>query len=494
MSFRKDGWPQWPVACTHLANHYPYHMKGQHHFHLDIGSALEGIPIEQRKIDPVGIAEILSSGFLLGNRTLVQGVRRAPWMAALDMQGKWEFAALPQHGKQKLPMGAVVQKLKRALHREALSYVEGKRRVGILLSGGLDSRIVAGIIRELQLAHEFTGDIVALTWGLQESRDVIYAREIAQGYNWAWLHFPLGPEILLENIHIAGRLGAEFSPLHLHALPRVREIEGLDAILAGSYGDSVGRAEFSGRHVLQLKPVVPRVLNYLGLMPHKMVISVRSAVLHDAYEYRQRFPREEAWQYRELEQQMHYMRRKLQACMSHVAERIPLFQLFTSPECVSLMWGLAPSIRDNRYYEALLPSLPGRIGSIPWARTGRPLGTSEGEPDHALRYHHNYGKWLRQDLRAAILHLIDSDAIWGLSVFNEKALKRLLKLWPHAETISTNRLDEIISWLASLAVFVEHYDIGAPKHMARSWLDPVAGWSGWGYAWLYQKIRERGRL
>jgi asparagine synthase (glutamine-hydrolysing) len=468
-------------------------MKGQHHFHLDIGSALEGIPIEQRKIDPVGIAEILSSGFLLGNRTLVQGVRRAPWMAALDMQGKWEFAALPQHGKQKLPMGAVVQKLKRALHREALSYVEGKRRVGILLSGGLDSRIVAGIIRELQLAHEFTGDIVALTWGLQESRDVIYAREIAQGYNWAWLHFPLGPEILLENIHIAGRLGAEFSPLHLHALPRVREIEGLDAILAGSYGDSVGRAEFSGRHVLQLKPVVPRVLNYLGLMPHKMVISVRSAVLHDAYEYRQRFPREEAWQYRELEQQMHYMRRKLQACMSYVAERIPLFQLFTSPECVSLMWSLDPSIRDNRYYEVLLPSLPGKVGSIPWARTGRPLGEPKGPTDKAPGLSHKYGVWLRRDLRTMITELAASDTIRELNLFNEQALNRLIRLWPRAQTTSTNRMDDIISWMASLAIFVKRYDIKPINTLSPSWRDGVNALSGVARAWAYQTVRGKLR-
>jgi len=34
-------------------------------------------------------------------------------------------------------------------------------------------------------------------------------------------------------------MGAEVSPLHLHAIPKINELGGVDVILAGSYGDSV---------------------------------------------------------------------------------------------------------------------------------------------------------------------------------------------------------------------------------------------------------------
>ena len=481
-------------ALNRLGNHYLFFLEGKGSgYALNIAPVLDKVPVGDRKIDPVGIAEMVSSRFLLGDRTLVQGIKRTPWMAGLDREGRWEFSAPPQHGKREPPTDVVVRELKEALQREALSYVSGKRHVGILLSGGLDSRIVAGLVRELQLTHDFTGDAVALTWGLDESRDVVFAKEIARRYAWEWLHFPLGPEDLLENIHIAGRLGAEYSPLHLHALPRVREIEGIDAILVGSYGDSVGRAEFSGRHVLQLKPIVPPILNYLGLMPHRLVKAVRNTVLQDAYGYRERFPREKTWQYRELEQQMHYMRRKLQACMSYVAERIPLFQLFTSPECVSLMWSLDPSIRDNRYYEVLLPSLPGKVGSIPWARTGRPLGEPKGPTDKAPGLSHKYGVWLRRDLRTMITELAASDTIRELNLFNEQALNRLIRLWPRAQTTSTNRMDDIISWMASLAIFVKRYDIKPINTLSPSWRDGVNALSGVARAWAYQTVRGKLR-
>lgn len=297
-------------------------------------------------------------------------------------------------------------RLKNALRREALGYLSGKKHAGILLSGGMDSRIVAGIVRELQLAGEFTGDVVALTWGLDGSRDVIYAQEIARRYGWEWLHFPLGPDILAQNIQITGEIGAEFAPFHLHALPQIRKLHGIDVILAGSYGDSVGRAEYSGSRILHLKPTIHMSLNRFGLIRDEIVRASRAPILQDAYGYQKYIQRDAACQYRELEQEMHYMRRKLQACMSYVAERIPLFQLFTAPEVFALMWGLDPSIRDDRFYKALLPTLPGDIGSLPWARTGFPLGVSSGLPDDRPKLFHKYGLWLRRDLRTMITQLV----------------------------------------------------------------------------------------
>lgn len=489
----KSAWPEWFVTWNHLGSHYPYYVEGVHRFHMKISSALGELPVERRRIDPVGIVEILSKSYLLGNRTAVCGLQRSPWMGYPDCHGGWKYADIPQHGKAKLPTDDIVARFKEALRRETLDYLTGKKCVGILLSGGLDSRIVAGIVRELQLAGEFTGDVIALTWGLDDSRDVIYTQEIAKRYGWEWLHFPLGPEVLAQNIRVAGEMGAEFSPIHLHALPQIRKLNGIDVILAGSYGDSVGRAEYSGRSILRLKRTVPLSLNRFGLIRDEIVRASRASVLQDAYDYRKYVQRNAVYQYRELEQEMHYMRRKLQACMSYVAERIPLFQLFTAPEAFALMWSLDPSIRDDRFYTALLPTLPGGIGSLPWARTGRPLGVPNGPTDRAPKLFHKYGLWLRRDLRTMITQLVTSDTIMKLNLFNEQALNRLIKLWPRAQTITTNSIDEIITWMASLAVFVEHYDI-QPIDAARvSWRDTVNVLSGVARAWTYQTVRGRLR-
>lgn len=490
MSFQENGWPEGLTNWNHLGSQYPYYWEGQNVFHMKIRSALEKIPLEQRIIDSVAIVEISSISHLLDNRTLISGLRRSPWMGCPDGHGGWKYADIPQHGNAKLQTSDVVTRLKNILRCEVLDYLAGKKCVGILLSGGLDSRIVAGIVRELQLAGEFTGVVVALTWGLDSSRDVIYAQEIANRYGWEWLHFPLGPEDLAQNIHIAAELGAEFSPLHLHSLPQISKINGIDVILAGTYGDNVGRGEYSGSRILQLKPTVPVSLNRFGLIKDEIVCASRTSVILDAHNYRRYIKRDSPYQYREIERDIHFMRRKLQSCMTYVAENIPLFQVFTSPEAVALMWGLDPRIRDDRFYKELLPTLPGGIGSLPWARTGLPLGVANGLPDNRPKLFHKYGLWLRHDLRPMITELVMSDAISRLNLFNEQALSRLVKLWPQAQTTTTNSIDEIISWMASLAIFAERNNIQPIDAVSPNWRDTWNGLSGVYEAQLYQLYIE----
>jgi asparagine synthase (glutamine-hydrolysing) len=298
---------------------------------------------------------------------------------------------------------------------------------------------------------------------------------------------------LAENIYVAGEMGAEFSPIHLHALPKVRQLNGIDVILAGSYGDSIGRGEYSGRRIHQLRPIVPPFLNRFRLLKGEVVRASRASVLQDAYGYRQETERKARCQYRELEHAMHYMRRKLQVCMSYVADRIPLFQLFTAPETFGLMWSLAPSIRDDRFYAALLPSLPGAIATLPWSRTGQPLGRSEGDKAAGSAVFHEYGTWLRRDLRTMIIQLVTSDTIKQLNVFNELALKRIVKLWPRATTTTTNSIDETLSWMASLAVFIDRYGIQPPDGAPASWCGALDALLGEAWAWGYQSARGRLR-
>jgi asparagine synthase (glutamine-hydrolysing) len=493
MISQQTGWPEWLTTWDNLGSHYPYYQAGQNAFYMKISSALGEISLEQRRIDPVAIIEILSKGYILGKRTLISGLWRSPWMGCPDGHGGWKYADVPQHGNAKLPADDVAAQLKEQLCREALDYLTGKNCAGILLSGGLDSRIVAGIVRDLQLSGEFAGNVVALTWGLGCSRDVIYAQEIAKRFGWECLHFPLEPEVLAQNIFIAGEMGAEFSPLHLHAMSQIRELNGIDVILAGSYGDSVGRAEYSGRSVLRLKPTIPRFLNRFGLIKDDIVRASHDLVVQDAYGYREYLQRDAVYQYRELEQEMHYMRRMLQACMTCIAQRIPLFQLFTAPESFALMWGIDSSIRDNRFYEALLPTLPGGIGSLPWARTGLPLGAIKGHPDEAPQLFHKYGLWLRRDLRGMVTQLVTSDTIKELNLFNEQALNSLMKLWPKAQTTTTNSIDEIISWIASLAVFAERYKLQPIDAVSTSWRDTANLLLGGARAWCYQTARGRFR-
>ncbi|MEZ4599293.1 MAG: asparagine synthase-related protein [Syntrophotaleaceae bacterium] len=478
----------------HLGSDYPYYFEADPgHFHYTVESALRANPKIERSIDPVGIVEMLSRGNLLGQRTLLKGLRKAPWRAVPDGRGGWDYAEIPKHGRAIIPDGELVRRFREALEREGLIYLNGRKRVGILLSGGMDSRIVAGIVKVLQLRGDFPGEVVGITWGIPGSRDMAYSAEVAKRLGWEQLEFQLNPEQLLENIHVAGEMGAEFAPYHLHALPKVANLKNFDAIIFGNYGDGVGRAEYSGVRVEALKPLVGKNLNRYGLVLDSVLEAARTRIHEDAYGHRINIQRDLEYQYREIEYQMNCIRRRSQAVASCVGKHIPIFQMFTSPDVFGLVWGLDPSVRDDRIYKGLLEVLPGKLGEIPWARTGRVFGMQAGESDTRTKEYHRYGQWLRNDLRKEVLCLVNSDVIRELGVFNEASLDAMIQIWPKAKTVTTNHIDENIGWLASLSVFINRYGIGSKESGKRNLADVRNTLLGSFRGWTYLSMRNRYR-
>lgn len=481
--------------CANIGSFYPfYSIKDPDTLSYRIGAVIKKMPPEDRKIDPVGVLEILSRGHLVGDRTLVRGICRAPWMAYPE-GGDWRYASIPPHGKKLGDLNGIASEFKQALSDEARMYLAGRKRVGLLLSGGMDSRMVAGILRELQLAGEYSGDVVGLTWGVEKSRDVVYAAEIARRYGWEWEHYPLSPENLRENILLTGIMGAEFAPTHLHAMPKVARRRDLDAVFVGNYGDGVGRAVFSGRRVRKLGPILPAEPNEFGLIRQEVLCEALPGFRRDAYDHRSRIFREEEYQYREIEYVMHCIRRRTQGCLCYVQERIPVCQFFTSPRTVGIMWELDPALRDDRIYAHLLHSLPGHLGDIPWSKTGRPFGDKDGSPDMYLKEHHQYGIWMRGELRSFVHSLVHSEEIQKLGILNERALGMIMKLWPRSRTLTTNRIDETVSWLASLAVFIRSYGIRPAAVSDRRYRmkDHINSLQGFAKAYVYQSLRDRLR-
>jgi len=494
---------EWLKTYNHLGSFYPYYCSGQNNeLYTSISSAIENIPSDERLIDPVAIAEFVTKSYVLADRTLVQNISRTPWMARPNGQGGWEYAELPEHDFRRMPANEIAQELKSRLLDEAIGYLQGKSQVGILLSGGMDSRMLAGVIRELQLRGDWSGQVIAFTWGVDGSRDVKYAQQITRMFSWKWVHLKLDAEVLYNNFFIAADMGAEFAPHHLHAMPKVASYQGIDAILAASYGDSVGRAEFSGTHLLNQKPILQgRSYSFIKrrdfwVIRSKIFREVKEQMVCDAYSYRQSLGlNSENHNYCEIEQEMHYMRRKLQAPMSYIGMHIPLYQLFTAPETFGFMWSLDPQIRNDSVYAELVQLLPGNLAAIPWARTGMSFGVKAGGVDPTSKQHHQYGIWLRHDLRDFIQTKVLSDAIIKLGIFNEQTLIKLVKLWPHSKTITTNAIDEIVSWLATLAIFVEKYNIKSPYRFDEANVvdDFFSSICGNLMAWLYQEARKRVR-
>lgn len=415
------------------------------------------------KIDEVSVLSILMKNYIIGDRTLIKGLSKTQWMSDIDNNGEINLYEVASHGDSFDSYSSIALKLKHKLKNEILSSIitSGADTVGILLTGGMDSRIVSSILKELQSEGQFRGEVVALTWGLSESRDVIYSQQIAKLFDWEFVHFPVSAETVFENIEISAKMGAEFSPIHLHAMQSVSNIKGIDLILAGSYGDSIGRGEYSGRKVGALPDILESNLNKFGLLQSKIENGARDELQKDLTRYRERFSLRNEQQLREVEMQCHYMRRQLNSCMSLIDKKIPLVQVFTSDDVYSYIWSLSYTVRNDEIYHELLKLSDKRLLDIPWARTGKLYNSNSRVFDSYTSINNMYGKWLRQDNRDYIIKLILDGSLQSINIFDNDMLKFWCDFWSRSNTPKADRLDEKMAWLASLSQFVNCYNISA---------------------------------
>jgi hypothetical protein len=436
-------------------------------------------------LDEVGVAQLLTLGHLMGSRALVKGASR------LTPAGSYAG-----HGREEIgDFEAWAADLESALLRELSGYLEGKRSALLLLSGGLDSRILAGLVRRLQEDRSYSHSVLAVTWGLEQSRDVQYARRVARAYGWEWRHEVVGADVLAENLGAVLSIGAEVAAHHLHAMPRLaRVLAGqIDVVLAASYGDSVGRGEYSGRRLTALKPLWDDRWRHLGLFKSSFRSVFEAEIRADAADFGgSSCSGDIPWSRHELEQQHHYMRRMMSGAISVLEALAPVRQLFTSPDVYGRIWRLDARQRDDRLYRFLLQRLPGRVHEIPWARTGRPFGEPGPPLDEFSSDHHEYGRWFRKDLASQVRREILQGPGSHLSCFIPGQVERLLKVWSRARTKSVSVLDETVSNLYALSKLMRWLELGMEGDFASSRTDLVQ--SRFGGAFQFVRIEARNVL
>lgn len=258
--------------------------------------------------------------------------------------------------------------------------------------------------------------------------------------------------------------------------------------MAGSYGDSIGRGEYSGRRAGRLPSILDRHLNHFALLLREIESQSLAIIRNDLNVSRERFPGRSEAAYREIEMQMHYMRRQLNVCMEIIDDRMPLYQMFSSPDVFGYMWSLAHKSRTDDVYDYLLRSLSIELYDIPWSRTGKRYnqGSSSIEDEYS-NLNNRYGKYLRNDLRCFVLDAIGSGELQRLGIFNEKSLAMWAKYWPKDKRARADRLDEKMAWLASLSIFVKKFNVQRIKQAAEFRLiDDLNRFKALGYNWAYQ--------
>lgn len=448
--------------------------------------------LTEKEIDTTSIIEFINRFYFFGDRTIVKNLNKTPWLAKPnELNTEWKFDTIPD----------VLQKITTELEftnlfiekveQEIITYIGTAKKIGILLTGGMDSRVVAAIVNKLNNEKRINVTVRALTWGMENSRDIVYAKEIATKYHWKSKSFKLNAEILKQNIQITADEGCEFSPIHLHGMNEVSKEKDLDLILAGSFGDSIGRAEYSSKHASKLTSIATGISNKFFFLNHKQFKKSIKNINTDIKKYSNQFPRNLDYANFEIEQMAHYMRRELNPCMTLIDRKTPLYQVFAASEVYKFVLNVPIELRNDNLYFNVLNKVDKSLLKIPWARTGKPYLKNDCLEDTTYtKGYHEYGKWIKNDLAEYINDLIFNGNLESLNIFNMKAIKYAIKINNKSNLVASNRIDEIIVWLASLSILIEKNNVNGVKKQTTKFGDFITLLKSKFYSFLYIKVRS----
>jgi asparagine synthase (glutamine-hydrolysing) len=401
--------------------------------------------------DAAALCSMVSFGYVCGDRTLFSGIKREPWLSKPTQNGA-RLLDIPLHGRTVMAARDAAVQLHGLLQDEIASACSQKKNIFVLLSGGLDSRIVAGITSNLIRSGDIVGDLTFVTWGRDDSRDVCYAKKIARLLNHPIIHLDLTPHHLLNNIDLAANtLGCLISPIHLHRMDWFESVPKESIVLAGSYGDGIGRAEYSKRHIIELELHNP--VNQFNLIRQNIFAKGSRQLLGDLEFLRKRSRQKDRYILCELEMQAHYMRSLIAHTMGIIGSNCDLYQVFTAPSVYSYMWSLHPATRRNNIYRAILPMINAELEYFPWARTNKSLGWKTKHADARLKKQfQDYQNWISKDLFDVLYSQMDFDALKNIGIFSVPQIKKLCS--------SINKGDcehlgpDLFVWFVSLCKFI----------------------------------------
>ena len=179
-------------------------------------------------------------GYRLGSRTNIRGVHMVPPASSLTVidgvvtaARYWTWSEL--HDGDASDDRTLLEEARDAWSTAIRRRLDGARRPGLMLSGGLDSRaILAETARQ-------TSSTSAVTYGVPQSDDVQIARRSARAVNAHWQLFPLYLDGWLERrttrIHETDGLMDLVDLMHTEVLETIPSA--FDVYLSGYIGDAV---------------------------------------------------------------------------------------------------------------------------------------------------------------------------------------------------------------------------------------------------------------
>jgi asparagine synthase (glutamine-hydrolysing) len=229
---------------------------------------------ELRELDMQGMGEFVGSSCAMENRTIFKGISLVPGGAA------WEFRNGPvpekrfyfetREWEEQDPLSAeeYYQELREAFSRNLGRYFNGSQKVGVSLTGGMDTRVI------MAWRKAPPGSLPCYTYGgmFRDCRDVRVARQVAGVCKQPYSVVTVGDEFLSNFAHYAERsVYLSDGSVHIHRAAdlyvseKAREIAPVRIV--GTFASEVLT------HMPMFKPVDPMP----GLFQPEVGASVRQA-------------------------------------------------------------------------------------------------------------------------------------------------------------------------------------------------------------------------
>jgi len=225
-----------------------YHESKDAFYFAAEAKAILAVRPELRRLDARGLSEFVACGSVLENRTLFEGIYVLPpasaWVfcgGAIKQKGSY-FQPKEWEEQERLQPESYYGELREVFARTLPRYFNGHGKIGMSLTGGLDTRIIMAWHRPQP------GSLPCYTFGgaLRDCQDVVVARQVARLCNQPHQVIRVGEEFLSRFAHYAERtvyltdgcVDVSRAP-DLYLSERVREVAPVR--MTGNYGGEVLR-------------------------------------------------------------------------------------------------------------------------------------------------------------------------------------------------------------------------------------------------------------
>jgi hypothetical protein len=256
--------------------------------HVDAVAAVAGAAP-----DPVSVAELVAHLTITWPETLYDGVRQvAPGTERRFGPGGWADERTYWRPEERFVYGSIdeaAEALRTALVRDVALAAEGRGEIGVLLSGGEDSRAVLGaLMGTLPRGAQVTG----FTYADDENREVRTARRVAAAYGTTIRFGRREPDHYLRYLEpVSALVGSqnEYIDAHGWELNWRLGLVHLQVVLGGLSSDALLKADnVPPRHFAQVRRGrVPE----MRLLPVPRLDGIRRELLEAASERRNAFRR-----------------------------------------------------------------------------------------------------------------------------------------------------------------------------------------------------------